>query len=291
MIPSGQKQGFSFIDENDMRQLAWPLLCSGVSLAFYSVVAPAHDPIFGVGPHVLFRGGIEISIEVAQEKAGADKEFELGLEIAYGITGEWTAGIELPYASKEEGTQSSSGPSDIRLFTKYRFWREDSLGLQESAAINLVINSDNGEENVAPSLGNGATDFVVGLTYGYESIKWYRWASVRYVLPGKNDAGFQLGSKWLVDFTGGWRPAPPVYKRPDTVWLLELNGEITGKAEAKGITQNNSGGTEWFISPGIFWTTRNLAIKAGVQLPIVNELNDSAENSDYRFKASLEWHL
>ncbi|MFV2033082.1 MAG: hypothetical protein ACC663_11345, partial [Gammaproteobacteria bacterium] len=120
---------------------------------------------------------------------------------------------------------------------------------------------------------------------------WYRWASLRYSRPGKNDAGFQLGEKWLVDFVGGWRPAPPVYKEPDTVWLLELNGEISNEAELQGVSQVNSGGTEWFVSPGIFWTTRNLAVKAGVQLPLSSDLNGTAEESDYRFKSSLEWHF
>jgi len=267
------------------------LLSATILLALYSGAALAHDPIFGIGPHVLFKGGLETAIEVAQEKAGEEKESELRLEVVYGITGDWAAGIEVPYASKDEGAESSSGLSDIQLFTKYRFWREDSLGLQESAAVMLAVNAENGNENADPSLGNGATDVITGLTYGFEGIKWYRWTSARYVMPGENAVGFQLGNKWLVDFVGGWRPTPPVYTKPDTVWLLELNGEIADKAELNGNSLANSGGTEWFVSPGIFWTIRNFAIKSGIQIPIASDLNSIQDKSDYRFKASFEWHL
>ena len=251
----------------------------------------AHDPVFGIGPHVLFKDGVEVAAVVAQEKAGLEKESELALELVYGITGDWAAGVELPYSDKEDGLQSSRGAADIQIFTKYRFWRKDTLGLQESAAVMLAVNLQNGDEKDDPPLGNGATDVIAGITYGYESLKWYRWASARFLMPGENNSGLRLGDKWLVDFVGGWRPAAPDYLKPDSVWLLELNAEIADRAELNGNDLVNSGGTEWFVSPGIFWTTRNFSIKAGIQLPVASDLNGSQDKSDYRFKASFEWHL
>ena len=267
------------------------LLFAGMGLAAVSLQAAAHDPVFGLGPHVLYKGGVETAIEVAREKAGEGKESELLLELTYGITGDWAAGFDIPYAVKDDSTDSSRGLSDFLIFTKYRFWRADSLGLQESAAVMLAVNGSNGDDEASPPLGNGATDVIAGLTYGYESIKWYRWASARYLLPGENTAGFQRGKQWRVDFVGGWRPVPPVYKEPDTVWLLELNGEITDRTTLNGSDIANSGGIEWFVSPGIFWTLRNFAIKSGVQIPVASSLNGSQAATDYRFKATFEWHL
>jgi len=260
-------------------------------LVLASTMTQAHDPIFGIGPHVLFKGGTELAIEVGREEAGDETDSELGLELTYGLTGDWAAGIEVPYVFKDEGRESSNGLSDIKLFTKYRFWRRDSLGLQETAAILVAVNMDNGDETDSPPLGNGATDFITGLTYGYEGLEWYRWASARYVHPGENEAGFQLGDTWLIDFVVGWRPTLPEYTKPDTVWLLELNGEFADKAEMSGASLANSGGDEWFLSPGIFWTYRNFAIKSGIQFPISSNLNGSQAESDYRFKTSFEWHL
>ena len=251
----------------------------------------AHDPIFGIGPHVLFKGGFEIAPAAHIEKAGDESAAETGLEVVYGLTGDWAVGIELPYLDVDDGLASSSGRGDINIFTKYRFWRNDTLGAQESAAVLLKVKLDTADGATNPALGTGTTDTMLGLTYGYESRKWYRWASIRYRLNGTNDVGLQRGEKVLFDLVGGIRFKPTGYLEPDTVWLLELNGEYGDRADFNGLNVANTGGTEWFVSPGIFWTKRNFAIKAGVQIPIVSNLNGAQNKSDVRVSLTLEWHL
>ena len=125
------------------------------------------------------------------------------------------------------------------------------------------MKSDSGDENQTPALGTGTTDTILGLTYGYEGRKWYRWSSLRYRLNDENDAGLERGDKILFDLVGGIRPTLTKYLEPDTVWLLELNGEYGKRARLGGVALPDTGGTEWFLSPGIFWTKRNFAIKAG----------------------------
>jgi len=259
------------------------LLISGTALA--------HDPIFGQGPHVLFKGGFEVATELHSSKKGDELENEIGLEVKYGITGDWAMGIELPYEIKAEDGNVASGLGDAAIFTKYRFWRKDSLSLQESAAISLKIVSDTGDENEAPSLGSGTTDSVIGLSYGYEGRTWYRWASIRYRQNGSNNIGLQRGDKTLIDFVIGIRPNLTKYEEPDMVYLLEFNGELGDSARLNGNAVSNTGGDEWFISPGFMWTVKNFAVRGGVQLPIASDLNGSQEKSDYRAKLSFEWHL
>jgi len=251
----------------------------------------AHDPIFGLGPHVLFKDGIETALDIQSSKRGNDKEQAVAFELRYGLTGDWAIGFDLPYEFKEDETQNSSGTGDIAVFTKYRFWRKDSLGLQESAAVLLKVITDSAEQNKTPALDKGSTDSILGVTYGYESRKWYRWTSLRYRLNGTNNSGLDRSNKILIDFVGGLRPTATGYLKPDTVWLLELNGELTERASLNGVELTNSGGSEWFVSPGIFWTKRNFAIKAGLQIPVYQELNGQQAKSDYRAKMTFEWHL
>ncbi|WJW76430.1 hypothetical protein QVG61_04870 [Thiohalobacter sp. IOR34] len=257
---------------------------------FVNGFAWAHDPIFGLGPHVLYQGGIELATGIHLEKRVEERAAELGLELVYGITGDWAAGIELPYAWKDEDSKKSAGPGDVTLFTKYRFWRRDSLGVQESAAMLLKLVTDTGNENAAPALGTGTTDALLGIAYGYESRQWYRWASLRYRRNGENDAGLRRGDKVLFDLVGGIRLRRSGYLEPDTVWLLELNGEYGQRAELNGAGLTDTGGMEWFLSPGVFWTKRNFALKAGVQIPIASDLNGNQAQTDYRAKLVLEWH-
>jgi len=259
------------------------LFCCGVALA--------HDPVFSPGPHVLYKEGVEIHVGADRAKAGQARQSDLGLELTYGLTGDWAVGVGLPYRKVVSTAGTTEGAGDALLFSKYRFWRQDSLGAQNSAAVLLNVMLDNGDDKKNPPLGSGTTDALVGLTYGYESLKWYRWTSIRYRRNGENSAGLRRGDKWLVDFALGFRAVMPVYLKPDTVWLLELNGEQGQRAELRGAALANTGGTQWFISPGIFWTSRNFAIKAGVQFPLSSDLNGSQSESDYRAKMEFEWHL
>ncbi len=265
-----------------------------LALAITSAPALAHDPVFGIGPHVLFKQGVEFAADIESRQAGDNKEQALVLQTTYGITGDWAAGINLPYDFKQTENDSSSGNGDVSVFTKYRFWRKDSLGLQESGAVFIKVITDTAADNKTPALGKGTTDTILGLTYGYEGRKWYRWASARYRFNGTNDtSGIRVdrGDMIRIDFVGGIRPTPTGYLEPDTVWLLELNGEFGQRAEVGGVALADTGGTAWFLSPGIFWTKRNFAIKAGVQVPIYQNLGGNQQNADYRAKLIFEWHL
>ena len=58
-----------------------------------------------------------------------------------------------------------------------------------------------------------------------------------------------------------------------------------------GSVEKQLGGNQWFLSPGLMWTHRNFALKAGVQLLVIDDLSAGQEQDDYRAKIELEWHL
>ncbi len=268
-----------------MTKIITRLMVLVVSVASASVWS--HDPVFGLGPHVLFKGGVEITPQYKVDKAGDNENNESGLELTYGLTGDWSAGIDIPYVDESNSVSSESGQGDLAVFTKYRFWRGDGPGVQQSTTALVKVITDTGDDNVS----TGTTDSILGLAYGYESRRWYRWAALRHRFNDENDTGVRRGNKTLFDLVGGIRLKRTSYLEPDTVWLLELNGEFAQRAELNGVEQINTGGTEWFVSPGIFWTKRNFAVKAGVQIPIASDLNERQEKTDYRAKVVLEWHL
>jgi len=251
----------------------------------------AHDPVFSPGPHVLFKEGFEVHAEFFQGEQGNEKESEQAVALKYGLSGDWVVGIEVPYQTNQNGSGTKQGVGDIALSTKYRFWRNDRLGVQETAAIIAKVKIDSGNKEVS----SGTTDTLLGFTYGYESLKWYRWASIRYRFNQKrsfdNGNELQRGDRLFVDFVGGYRPQVNDYRAADTVWLLELNGEYSQRNALNSVNFNDSGGSQWFVSPGIMWTKRNFAIKTGVQIPVYSNLNGVQDNADYRVRLELEWHL
>jgi len=251
--------------------------------------ALAHDPIFGIGPHVLFKGGFEFHMGTGQEKADSARGTKAEGQILYGITGDWAAGIGIPYVRVEGPGGTEKGRGATNLSTKYRFWRNDMRGAQESAAVLAKVIFDDTDIDGARPDGN---DYLLGLTYGYEGRKWYRWASVRRRFNSDAANGGQRGDIWFVDLAGGIRFIPTEYTQPDWVWMLELNGEITENTSSRVDGSSlRVGGNQWFLSPGLMWTRRNVAIKAGVQIPVYNDLAASQVSDDYRAIIEFELHL
>ena len=251
--------------------------------------AEAHDPVFGVGPHVLYKDGVEVHLGVHQEKSD-DRDTEAEFEIKYGITGDWVAGVGTSYFRTGDHGVSEDGRGPSSVFTKYRFWRHDTFGAQDSASIlGKVIFDDGDSSHGAKRDGN---DYLLGLTYGYEGRKWYRWASVRHRFNAETKGGLERPDVWLVDLVGGIRFSPTEYHEPDWVWMLELNGEIIEHiSQTHDGTARKLGGVQWFLSPGLMWTYRNFAVKAGVQLPVFDDLSADQDADDYRVLIELEWHL
>lgn len=274
------------------------MMAAGLLLLAMPRNAMAHDPVFALGPHTIYEGGVEITPEFDADQSASTRSQDLTLlKTAYGINADWTAGVELPWTFKENIADQANGLGDLRLFSKYRFWRKDSPGAQESVAALLKVKFDTSKRGVKstpsaakPALGTGTTDVVLGLTYGHESLTWYRWASIRYRRNG-HSGGKKVGDKVLVDLAVGIRPTMPEYLKPDMVWLLELNGEYGRSGSLDGVSLVSDGGTKLFLSPGFMWTVRNFAVKAGVQLPVFSNLNGAQTKTDYRAKLELEWHL
>lgn len=258
---------------------------AALALGLWSTQAGAHDPVFGLGSHVLYRGGLEMHLGAHRDAAG-ESETESELEIAYGLTGDWAVGLSLPWVVSAPADEATgfAGPA---LFTKYRFWRRDRPGAQTSAAFFAKRVTDAGTESAL----HAGDAWIGGLAYGYESLDWYRWAAVRYRRNETNDEGVRPGDGLFVDAVLGYRFEPPRYYEPDAVWMLELNGEFVESARSGGAALPDTGGDALFLSPGLMWTYRNFAFKAGVQLPVWQDRNGDQDGIDYRAKLEIEWHF
>ena len=197
---------------------------------------------------------------------------------------------EIPYLQKDEDGLDSDGIGDVTLGTKFNFWGRDLPGAQAKTAVLLNLKLPTGDEDVVPRLGTGSVDVTAGLAAGYEGRRWYGFVSGRYRLNTKGAEGREKGDRVFVDLVGGFRPILSEYREPDTVLMLELNWEYAERDELGGISAADSGGSELFISPVIWWTFRQVAIRGGVQIPIAESLNGTQPASDYRGLVELVYH-
>lgn len=262
--------------------------------------ANAHEPIFGLGPRVIFKGGVGIETEIKGEEAsgGGDTErtIDLNTEILYGLTENFAVTLAVPTILNREQTilnqnVSSSGLGDLSLRGKFRFWRHDSLGTQDSAALILGIKFPTGDDRETPKLGSGSTDFLFGLAAGHESRRWYFFGDARYRLNTEGEGDLKVGDRLFIDAAIGIRPWLTEYLKPDLVVMTEFNWETWMKNELKGQDISDSGGDRLFVTPGFFLTYRNVALKGGVQIPIYRDLRGDQPEEDYRFVSAVEFHF
>jgi len=255
-------------------------------LAMCLIVIPlsalAHGPIFSFSPHTEYKGATEYHLGYQRTEVAGRATNEYIGEFKYGINSNWTVGMELPYENGD-----ASGVGDFGLKTRYRFWRQAGPGtLRSFTALGRVF-FNTGTAGVS----TGSTDYLAALAYGYESIKWYRWASAGYRINTNGGAGeLRQGNRLFLNLAGGWRPGIPVYTMPDTVFIVGLNAEITQHSRLNDISLPDTGGTELFISPGMIWTYGQFNLRPGVQIPLYSKLNGHQPATDFRFRLEVEIH-
>jgi hypothetical protein len=272
------------------------LLAAGMTATVAGTTAVrAHGPLFSPAPETIFRGGTELTLGLAREEAtgaGADERTrEAFFEAEYGLTPDWQLGIEVPYTRREAGGGDADGLGDITLDTKYQFWKRDVPGAQYKAAALLGLKLPTGDDDSTPRLGSGSTDVIGGVATGYESRRWYWFASGVYRANTEGAGGLEKGDRQRLGVVGGIRPILTAYDQPDTVLMLELNWERAARDELNGAGLANTGGWELFVSPVVWVTYRQFAFRGGVQIPIADNLNGRQPSSDYRARIELVYHF
>jgi hypothetical protein len=251
----------------------------------------AHEPVFSLGPETIYKDGVGVETEVEYEKSGSGREVNLHEEIIYGLREDLSLTMKMPLIlDKKEASSASSGFGDLVLRGKYRFYKKDYFGAQDKASLIGGIKFPTGDEDEKPSLGTGSFGYLVGLTAGHESLKWYYFGTVRYWI--NTEGGLrEKGDKFLYDVAFGLRPILREYYEPDLVLLIELSGEHRNKDRIDGSKDSDSGGDILYLGPTFLWSYRNWMIKGGIQLPVYQDLNGEQEDEDFRSVIAVEVHF
>jgi hypothetical protein len=263
-----------------------------VAMAVWSLPfeVAAHEPIYGLGPHTLFEGGLGTSLGVDYAAAEIDGTSAL-LGLTYGLTANHNIAVALPVALSvpiEEETVSGVGGPVIQF--KWRALVDLSLGRVDALALIGGIRLPTGSR----ALSQGSTGYVLGLTAAREDQRYYLFQTVRYLTQTVGLSG-QPGDAFLFDSAVGVRPFILEYDDPDLVLLVELNGMLTRDARplepsetdveqvlvrertkhAGGATQfaaaGSPGGLSLAVTPEILLSLGNVMWRLGVQIPVYRD--------------------
>ena len=235
-------------------------------------VSFAHEPLYGLGPDVLFKGALNPHLTFQAGRHETENEFALG----YGITRNWTGIVETPFLI-EKGKYNLES---VMLKSNYRFYKSDKPGLSYKAAFISELE--------LPRKSGEAKTLLCALTTGQEALRFYWFTFLGYQYNLTNNS-FADNNEVKYGLAVGMRFNKPDYYKPDLVFLLEGTGSYHQKFEKNTDAPAFSGGNSGEIAPTFILTYRNWALRGGVQFGVIN--TGDIEKTETSAKITIEVHL
>lgn len=198
----------------------------------------------------------------------------------------------------EQRTRDAAGLGDIRLFGKYtvvrRNWTAGAFRLSPFAGVELPTGASDendrfGRLPASVQLGSGSFDPFGGITASYRSLDTQFDGQLSYQANFEAN-NFEFGDVARADISGQLRLLPRKITGgvPGFLYgVLELNLIHGGKNRDHGATVGNSGGVTLFVTPGLQYITRRWILEAGVQLPVIQDLNGTALEKSHVVRAGI----
>ena len=228
---------------------------------------------------------------------------EIPTVAVYGATPRLALFGILPYLDKEldvttpmgRTTRGDSGIGDFTFLARYTVRQWDSPGETKRLAPFLGLKVPTGEDEETDSLGklpqplqlgSGSWDPIVGSVFTWQTLDWQLDTSASYQFRTEaND--FEFGDVARLDVSFKHRLWPRDLESvsegvPGFLYgALETNLIWQDRDDVLGSGDPDSGGFTWFVAPGVQYITKRVIFEAAVQLPVVQDLNGDALETDY----------
>ena len=220
--------------------------------------------------------------------------------LVYGATRNITLFGIVPYLDKTMDLNTTAGRSrrgdsglgDATFLSRYTLYSDDRLGQTRRLAPFVGLKLPTGDDDETDSLGRlpqtlqlgtGSWDPILGTVFTWQTFDWEFDLAGQYLFrtPANN---FEFGDQARLDLSFQYRLWPPTLGSgvPAFVYgVLESNLLYAGKNEEGGISNPDSGGTTWFLTPGLQLVTKRVILEGAVQVPVVQDLNGLALKNDY----------
>lgn len=245
----------------------------------------------------------------SDDPSGAERDrtaWALVSLLGYGATPDLALFAVAPYVDKDlELTQDgerrerrASGLGDIRLFARYTVFRRDwpgrTLRIAPFAGLKLPTGASEERDGLgrlpaSVQPGSGSWDPFAGVVATYQTLDFQIDTQASYQANTEaND--FAFGDVARLDGSLQVRLWPRELGRgvPGFLYgVLEANLVHQDKNEIGGRDDPDSGGLSLFVLPGLQYVTKRWIVEAGVQVPLVQELNGTALETDYVLRAGF----
>ena len=285
-----------------MTRLAHVLVCLVASVALGEAVAApiTFNTALPVGQGKFIVRGQFIASRSGDDPLSIGREFNtnsLVSVVAYGVSAKLALFGVLPYTNKELRVaggpkRSNSGIGDTTLFGRYTLHQRDWPGRTLRVGGVAGIKAPTGDDDESDGLGRlpaglqsgtGSWDAFVAGVVSYQRLDFGVDAQLSYRANTQAN-NFEAGDQIQLDASYQHRLWPGDISSDTRGFLygvLEFNIIYRDNNKLAGQTDPDSGGTTVFITPGIQYAAKKVILEAAAQLPVVQNLNGSALESDF----------
>ncbi len=248
--------------------------------------------------------------KATDDPSSADRELQvLGAisVLGYGVTSKLAVFGVLPYLDKQlvattsggqRVTRDTNGIGDARLFGRFTVYQDDAPGRTARIApffgLELPTGNDDDRDSLGSlppplQLGSGSWDPFGGVVVTFQTLDYQIDGQASYKVNTEAN-NFEFGDEIRLDASLQYRLWPRELETglPGFFYgVLEGNLIYQGKNESNGVTDQNSGGTTFFVSPGVQFVAKRWIAEAVVQLPVAQDLNGSALEDDFVVRAGF----
>ena len=194
---------------------------------------------------------------------------------------------------------------DVTLFAKYRFYKKDAFLKSRQGALQFGLKLPSGVEDLKDDqanrlpqplqLGSGSLDYRFILTFIEARNRLIFSGDLGYNFNTEAN-NFEFGDVFNYDFAAKFRFHPAKFTDSSSLKqhfvFLEINGIVSQKSRVSGNRIGDSGGHQIFLAPGFqFFLFENFLFEAGVQIPVLQDLNGTQLGTDFNLRTGLRWIL
>ncbi len=223
--------------------------------------------------------------------------FQFPFDLAYGLNARWTIFTTFNPVYNSMQTQTPSGQSNISsgglgdtlVFARYTLFSRDTpkstlrlapvAGLYFPSGSNTLSNS-NGLLPAPMQTGSGSVAPYGGVAFGWNGPAYGLAADSTFLHNPITNTGINPGDQFRADAQGEMRLYPrtlPEIGLPKELWVsIEENYYHNALSHISGQVLPGSGGQSFYQDTVLEFATLHYEIGAGIQLPVVEDLNSSS---------------
>lgn len=270
-----------------------PWIAGGLLLAAAGMPAAEANPIRANTPStgVFQRSGLVAGV-VADRKANGGTDLQAlssFVELLYTPDTHWIFGVRVPYLVESRldmpagPTETVSGPGDVVVSVKHRFYRWVGPWADRHAAVEVGLKLPTGatdrpvDPRVPVSLrhrlqpGTGSADGLIDFVYQQARQRWVFAGDAGCRFNSEGDGGYRRGSEARLNGSVQYVAFPRVYTRPGHEVFAVLEGTLLEQRadRLRGADLPGTDRSALLLAPGVqYVATERLFLDLSLQFPV-----------------------